>query len=157
MSDPNDLDSLRPWATPRQLEYIDGLARTGSHRRLARELGISRGTISSSLKLLRKRAAVQGWSPEHDFNRPVPDGFKLKRHSQYYDGDWYTLDTLTFMDFDWFNENSRVASATLKIVEGLTHDCEVVEVVYYATGDYEDRWVDVRGNPRDIIFWRPVT
>lgn len=70
--------------------------------------------------------------------------------------DWYTLDTLTFMDFDWFNDASRTVSATMKIVEGLTHDCEVVEVVYHATGDYEDRWVDVRGNPRDIIFWRPV-
>ena len=49
------------------------------------------------------------------------------------DGHWYTLDTLTFMDFNWFNDADRTAGATMKIVEGLTHSCEVVEVVYYAT------------------------
>jgi len=87
MSDTNDLDSLRPWATPRQIEYIDGLIATGSHRALAKMLGVSRGSISGSLKSLRKRAAAQGFSPEHNFTQPVPDGFKLKRHSQYYDAE----------------------------------------------------------------------
>lgn len=72
------------------------------------------------------------------------------------EGDWYTLDTLTFMDFNWFNDADRTAGASMKIVEALTHSCEVVEVTYYATGDYEDRWVDVRGNVRDIAFWRPL-
>lgn len=70
--------------------------------------------------------------------------------------DWYTLDTLTFMDFDGFNSTANVARAKMKIVEGLTHDREIVEVIYYAAGDYEDRWVDVQGNTRDIIFWRPI-
>lgn len=83
----NNLESLRPWATPRQLEYIDGLIRLGSHRALAKALNVSRGTISHSLKILRKKAAVQGFSPEHNFTQPVPDGFKLKRHSQYYDAE----------------------------------------------------------------------
>lgn len=70
-------------------------------------------------------------------------------------GDWYTLDTLTFMDFDWFNATTLTAGASLKIVEGLTHQCEVVEVVYHATGDYEDRWIDRAGNVKDLAFWRP--
>ncbi len=70
--------------------------------------------------------------------------------------DWYTMDTLTFMDWQWYNQSTNTCAATMKIVEGLTHDCEVVEVAYYATGDYEDRWVDVKGHPRDIIFWRPI-
>lgn len=83
----NNLESLRPWATPRQLEYIDGLIRLGSHRALAKALNVSRGTISQSIKALRKKAAVQGFSPEHNFTQPVPDGFKLKRHSQYYDAE----------------------------------------------------------------------
>ena len=70
--------------------------------------------------------------------------------------DWYTLDTLTFMDWDCYNPSRHAVTATMKIVEGLTHDREIVEVVYYAAGDYEDRWVDVTGRERDIIFWRPI-
>lgn len=43
----------------------------------------------------------------------------------------------------------------MKIVEGLTSTGDTVEVVYYAEGDYVDRWVDVDGVERDIIYWRP--
>lgn len=81
MSETNDLDSLRPWATPRQIEYIDGLKTTGSHRALAKMLGVSRGSISGSLKSLRKRAAAQGFSPEHGLKRTVPDPYVVKGHS----------------------------------------------------------------------------
>ena len=72
------------------------------------------------------------------------------------DEDWYTLDTLTFLDWNWFNPAERLCHADMKIIEGMTHDREIVEVVYYAAGDYEDRWVDVTGRQREIIFWRPV-
>jgi hypothetical protein len=43
----------------------------------------------------------------------------------------------------------------MKIVEGLTSTGDAVEVTYYAEGDYVDRWVDVDGVERDIIYWRP--
>lgn len=72
------------------------------------------------------------------------------------DEDWYTLDTLTFFDVDWHDFENRLTSVSMKVVEGLTHDREVVEVIYYAEGDYIDRWVDVTGRVRDIAFWRPV-
>lgn len=72
-------------------------------------------------------------------------------------GEWYTLDTLTFMDWDWYNPAEHTCRATMKVIEALTHDCQVVEVTYYAEGDYEDRWVDVTGRYRDIAYWRPVT
>jgi hypothetical protein len=70
--------------------------------------------------------------------------------------EWYTLDTLTFMDLDLFDADSRTAHADLKVFIGLTHSAESVEVVYHATGDYEDHFVDVTGRQRDIICWRPV-
>jgi len=69
--------------------------------------------------------------------------------------DWYTLDTLTFIDCDWYNETSNTCGFTMKIVEGLTSTGDAVEVTYYAEGDYVDRWVDVTGVERDIIYWRP--
>jgi len=69
--------------------------------------------------------------------------------------DWYTLDTLTFIDCDWYNETVNTCGFTMKIVEGLTSTGDAVEVTYYAEGDYVDRWVDVDGVERDIIYWRP--
>ena len=45
----------------------------------------------------------------------------------------------------------------MKIVEGLSSRGKIVEVVYLAEGDYEDRWVDVTGKQHDIIYWRPLT
>lgn len=70
--------------------------------------------------------------------------------------DWYTLDTLTFFDFEWHDPVNYRTTVSLKVVEGLTHDREVVEVKYHAEGDYVDRWVDVTGRVRDIAFWRPA-
>ena len=69
--------------------------------------------------------------------------------------DWYTLDTLTFLDVDWHDADNYLTYAHMKVIEALTHDRQVVEVVYYAEGDYIDRWVDVTGLVRDIVFWRP--
>lgn len=69
--------------------------------------------------------------------------------------DWYTLDTLTFLDCGLYDATRHAANATMKIIEGYTQSGEVVEVVYYAEGDYEDRWVDVTGKQHTLIFWRP--
>lgn len=81
MSNLNDLDSLRPWATPRQLEYIDAIEAQGSGRAAARSLGINKNTIAGSIKTLRVKAAGHGWSPEHGLTRSVPDPFVVKGHS----------------------------------------------------------------------------
>ena len=71
------------------------------------------------------------------------------------DEDWYTLDTLTFLEVDRHDAENYLTYAHIKVIEALTHDRQVVEVVYYAEGDYIDRWVDVTGQVRDIVFWRP--
>lgn len=84
-SDHNDLDALRQWATPRQIEFIEGLQKFGSHRALAAALGVSRGTISKSVVLLRKKAAAHGWSPEHHMTKIAPEPFVVKGVSTYYD------------------------------------------------------------------------
>jgi hypothetical protein len=72
------------------------------------------------------------------------------------DEDWYTLDTLTFIDMDWYDPACLMGGFSMKVIEGLTHDREIVELIYYAEGDYIDRWVDVKGRVRDIAFWRPL-
>jgi hypothetical protein len=81
MTDPK----LREWATPRQLEYLDAIEAHGSMRKAARAMGIHKNAIQDSMTRLKLRAASMGHSPEHDMTKTVPDGFKVKGVSTYYD------------------------------------------------------------------------
>ena len=78
---------IRQFATARELEYIDSVERHGSQRGAARALGVVESSIRGALKRLHDRAARQGWAPEHDMTRTVPDGFRVKGVSTYYDKD----------------------------------------------------------------------
>lgn len=76
---------LREFATPRQVEMIDAIEKHGSHRSAAKALGIGHGTIGNAMASLQARAAKMGWSPSHDMVHVVPDGFRVKGVSTYYD------------------------------------------------------------------------
>jgi hypothetical protein len=80
-------DNLRSFATPRMLEIIDAIAKHGSERKAAKALGLSRGTVGDAIVNLRRRAAKMGYSPSHDMKHVVPDGFKVRGVSTYYDVD----------------------------------------------------------------------
>lgn len=86
MGTTEDLEPLKQWATPRQREYIDAVLKHGSQSKAARELGVSREALRDSLRCAKKRAARHGWSPEHDYTRTVPEGFRLRGVSTLYDG-----------------------------------------------------------------------
>lgn len=76
---------LRSWATVRQLEYIEAVEKHGSENAAAKVLGINARTLQRSMRQLEARAAMQGHSPAHDMVHTVPDGFKVKGVSTYYD------------------------------------------------------------------------
>lgn len=80
-------EGLRPYATARQWEYLCAIAETGSSEGAAKKLCISGGTIRNAVKGLKSRAARQGYAPEHDMTRTVPDGFFTKGVSTYYNRD----------------------------------------------------------------------
>jgi hypothetical protein len=80
-------EKLLEFATDRQREIIAALEEHKTHRATAAALGLSHGTISAMLGGLRKRAARAGWSPEHDMTRTVPDGFRVRGVSTYYNKD----------------------------------------------------------------------
>ena len=82
-----DLNGLRPWATPRQLEYIDAIESAGGYRAAAKQLGVGHSGISESMKRLRRRAAKQGYAPEHDMIHTAPDSHIVKGVSTFYDED----------------------------------------------------------------------
>ncbi|MCL6468162.1 MAG: winged helix-turn-helix domain-containing protein [Ralstonia sp.] len=57
---------------------LQAIESEGSERKAAKALGIGHGTISNAIGRLRKRAARQGYSPEHMMTRTAPDGFFMR-------------------------------------------------------------------------------
>lgn len=78
---------LIPFATPRQLDYIEAIEKTGGVYQASRQLKVGHRVIQRSIASLKKRAALQGHSPAHDMTKTVPDGFTVKGVSTYYDQD----------------------------------------------------------------------
>lgn len=78
---------LRSFATPRQLEYLEAVAKHGSQQKAAAAMGVHRRSLDQSLAALRRNAAQRGYAPECDMTRTVPDGYKVKGVSTYYNKD----------------------------------------------------------------------
>jgi len=76
---------LYKYCTPRQKEILEAIERLGSAKAASIELGINMGGASDAYIAVKKKAALYGYAPEHDFTRPVPDGFIAKGVSTYYD------------------------------------------------------------------------
>lgn len=76
---------LLSFATARQAEVLEAVEKHGSQRKAAIALGVSKTAVDDAMKALKKKAALQGYSPQHDMTKTVPDGFKVKGVSTYYD------------------------------------------------------------------------
>lgn len=73
---------LLSYATVRQVEYLEAIEKNGGVVQAARALGVAEGSIRCSMDGLKKRAARQGYSPEHHLTRAVAPGLKLRGTSQ---------------------------------------------------------------------------
>jgi hypothetical protein len=80
-------ENLKQFATERQAECIDAVNAHGGLRAAGRHLGISHKNVFKAVKSVEKKAAMRGYSPKHDFTRPVPDMFVAKGVSTYYNKD----------------------------------------------------------------------
>lgn len=81
------IDNLDAFATAGQRRYLAAISEHGNEAAAAAALGVSPETIARSMRTLRGKAALQGHSPEHDMTHVVPDGFKVRGVSSYYDED----------------------------------------------------------------------
>lgn len=70
--------------TERQKEIISRVEEGKSQREIAKELKISRSTVVTHVETVKLSAAKKGYSPEHDYTHPVPDGFKIRGVSTLY-------------------------------------------------------------------------
>lgn len=84
MIDPKLLEFCRSDA---QRENLQAIIKHGSAQKAARALGKNRRTIDQSLVTVRRYAAKQGYSPDHDMTHLVPDGYHVKGTSTYYNSD----------------------------------------------------------------------
>ena len=78
---------LLKYATYKQRTYLEAVEKYGSGRAAEQALGLGNDAISKAIRLLKRRAAEHGYSPEHDMTHTVPDGFKVKGVSTYYNKD----------------------------------------------------------------------
>lgn len=78
---------LKEFATARQAELIDAVNEHGGIRAAAAMLNLNKSTIQDAIKNVKRKAATQGFSPEHDMINIVPDPFVVRGTSTLYDAD----------------------------------------------------------------------
>ena len=110
------MEHLLEFASERQAEIIQALITHGSQRKAAEALGISNGTVSDAIRRVKRKAAHQGISPEHDMVHGVPDGFMTKGVSTMYGPDGEVRAQWVKSQID----NSR--EAITEAIAGLTED-----------------------------------
>jgi len=76
---------LREFATERQRDVLDAIEKHGSQRNAAKALRLSSGTVGNTMAAVQRKAAKMGYSPAHDMTHVVPDGFRVRGVSTYYD------------------------------------------------------------------------
>lgn len=80
-------ENLKKYATPRQAQLIDALNEHGGSAAAARALKCDPNNFYLALKSVKKKAALAGYSPEHDMTHEVPSPYIVKGTSTLYDVD----------------------------------------------------------------------
>jgi len=78
-------ENLYKYCTPRQREMLEAIELHGGARAASLAMGVNMGAASDAYVAVKKKAALQGYAPENDFTRPVPQGYVTKGVSTYYD------------------------------------------------------------------------
>jgi len=136
------MTDLKQFATPQQLRYLEAIEKYGSQRAACKALGLTRSSLQEAVNRVKRKAARQGYSPEHDMTKTVPDGYMVKGVSSLYDKDGkLTAQWLkSSVDEDRREELIRAwIAAAVEEVKGLApatpkpkHACEDLLAVYPA-------------------------
>jgi hypothetical protein len=78
------VDYLKPFASEKQLEYIEAHQKYGSYKKAAEALNVNPRTVERSIGSARRKAAQAGVSPEHDMTHPAAPGFSVSGTSTMY-------------------------------------------------------------------------
>ena len=77
-------EKLFDYCTPNQRKVLDAIILYGGAKKADEVLGMYKGGASEIYNNVKNKAAKVGYSPEHNFTRPVPDGYTAKGVSTYY-------------------------------------------------------------------------
>lgn len=80
-------EKLKQWATSKQAEQIDAINEHGSAIKAAKIMGIDRRNFAFTLAAVKKKAALAGYSPDHDMTHEVPSPYVVKGTSTLYGED----------------------------------------------------------------------
>jgi hypothetical protein len=125
---------MASFATVRDLEYLEAMEKYGSIAKAAKELNVHRKTIHQAIDRLKKRAAMGGYSPEHDMVHPVPDGFKVRGVSTYYNNDGKAVGQWVKSGID----DSRQQEIIKEIVDGMCEQVPRAEVTMPPLGTQDN-------------------
>lgn len=76
--------ALYEYATTRQREVLEAVNAHGSMRAASKSLGVHNTVAMQTLRAVERKAAIHGYSPQHDLSRKVAPGFVAKGHSTLY-------------------------------------------------------------------------
>lgn len=76
--------ALYEFCTVRQLEILEAINKHKSIRAAAVALKMNKSQAREALMLVKKKAALQGYSPDHDLTRKIAPGFQARGHSTLY-------------------------------------------------------------------------
>lgn len=82
---------LKYCQTDRQREVLSAVLVSDTISEAAKILGIARRNVHLILARIKTRAALKGFSPDEDLDRPVPPGFEVTGVSTYRDGQWLKI------------------------------------------------------------------
>lgn len=77
--------NLYGYCTVAQLEKLEAINKHKSLKAAARALGLSFSNVRDALVAVERKAAIHGYSPQHDLTNKVAPGFVAKGHSTLYD------------------------------------------------------------------------
>lgn len=80
-------EALFAYCTPRQRQMLEAVNLHGSAKAASLAMGINIGAASDAYIAVKKKAARAGYAPDHDFTRPVPEGYVAKGVSTYYNAE----------------------------------------------------------------------
>jgi hypothetical protein len=90
-----------------------------SPSQVAKQLGLDEPNTRKAIRKVEARAARSGYSPEHDMDKPVPDGFLVKGVSTYYNQDGVKTAQWVKSQVDAERQKELLAEAIEVFMEGL--------------------------------------
>jgi hypothetical protein len=125
---------MASFATVRDLEYLEAMEKYGGIAKAAKALNVHRKTIHLAIDRLKKRAAIAGYSPEHDMTHPVPDGFKVRGVSTYYNNDGKAVGQWVKSGID----DTRQKEIIKQIVDGMCEQVPRADVTMPPLGTHDN-------------------